>query len=122
LYSGIELNGDQGNWLVGSLPAHNVGDDAIQSLLLNYNIRGGSGKIDKIGLRDGPEEIEGFLNLNIARNTAWKVLKLDLSERTGFKFGLGVTIHAVGSGSLTKFLFSSIGLEFVHFTQPPPNQ
>jgi hypothetical protein len=119
LYSGLELKAGQSNWLVGSLPADNVGDDAIQSLLLNYNIRGGSGIIDKIGLRDGPQEIEGF-NVNLGTNATWEVLKLDLTERTGFQFGLGVTIHAVGEGEPTKFLFTSIGLEFVHFTQPTP--
>jgi len=121
LYTGMELSETQSNWLVGSVPAPNTHEGwRINSVMILFNIRGPYGNIDKIGIRSGHLDVQGFEGLNIGPNTTWELRKLDLPSAASFAYGLGVTIHVqypeiIGSPGQppTQFLFTSIGLEFI---------
>ena len=67
--------------------------------MLRFRMRDGpSGEIDKIGIRDGDFTVHEFANLVIGRNNTWETLKLELLPGPrSYSFGLGVSIHVIGS-------------------------
>lgn len=127
----IELsNVTQHNWLICSVPAPNILEGwKVKAVMILYNIRRPDprplGMIDKIGIRDGNLDVARFEGLTIGPNSIepnenWEVRKLELISPSGFRFGLGVTIHVEGGLGFeasaigpTKFSFTSIGLEFI---------
>jgi hypothetical protein len=77
LYTGVELNQHQHNWLICSVPAPSGLEGwKIKWVMILYDIRntqGAFGKIDKIGIRDGIRDVQRFENLNLTRTTGWTI-------------------------------------------------
>jgi hypothetical protein len=127
LHTGIELGVAQPiqqNWLIGSIPAPNPLEQwRINAVMLQYNIRGQLGMIDKIGIRDGNQPAASFENLQIGPNSDWEIRKFPLPNPWDYRFGLGVNIHVTMTENFggpnvppTQFLFTAIGLEFTKST------
>jgi hypothetical protein len=124
LYTGIELNELQNNWLICSVPAPSPLDGwKVKTVMIVYNIRntqGPFGKIDKIGVKDSflDPPLASFENLNLVKNPSWEIKRFDFPTQKTYKMGLGVSIHVdypqvVDHGQWpTQFLFTSIGLGF----------
>jgi hypothetical protein len=121
LHAGIELNQNEQNWLVCSVPGPNVLEEwRIRSVMIQYNVKGQVGRIDKIGIRDGNQTAASFENLDLGPNAGWEIRKLQLPAPWDYRLGLGVTIHVACPMSTggppqppTQFLFTSIGLEYI---------
>jgi hypothetical protein len=118
LYTFIELNKNQHNWLVCSVPAPSVLEGwRIKSVYIQYRILGQFGLIDKVGVRDGKDTYYSFDNLSVGpTSTTWWFLDLELPNTLPpYKYGIGVTIHVnypdhPGLPPPTRFQFTSIGL------------
>lgn len=121
LYSKLTLNEAQDNWLLAAIPTPNITENwQISAVMLRYTIRGRAGQIDKVGLRDGEQLLHSFEGLTVGPVAGWQTLNLPLSPAKGFKFGLGVSIHANYPDDFdpmilgpAEFLFVSVGLGFI---------
>jgi len=126
LYTGVELNPNEHNWLICSVPAPSGLEGwEVKWVMVLYDIRnpnGAYGKIDKIGIRDGIRDIQRFENLNLTQTQGWTIRTFYVPPESIsiYDFGLGVTIHLdysqAGQGP-TQFLFTSIGLGFGKSTE-----
>jgi hypothetical protein len=120
LYSSITLKPKESNWVLASIPAPNLTKGwKVGAIALRYHIIGEVANIDKIGLRDGDQEVYSFENLLIGPVAGWQSVGLSISPSVPFQFGLGVSIHVTHlvpemlGPPVVEFRFASVGLGFV---------